>query len=334
MKLRLNVPEWATHIVSDLTDMDRNPHPVDAAKVRSFTVELPDDVYFEYAFLDADGVMRADPERVGRADNPWYGEVSAVCGPNYRPDAYAAPTPLPLGKTRRLRLEAPYLGGTRRVTLYTPRGLEGRALPVVYVQDGVAFYRYAKLHLVLEHLLKDGLARPAHLAFIEPVDRTEEYGFNEAYRAFVLEGVLPEVEGTVPVTDERIALGASLGGLASTLLALDDPERFRTVVTFSGAFLGTPGDRRFYASKASWVLDELRAREGLPLRFYTETGTLEWLTEINREVAAALREKGYEHRYAERHAGHNWTSWKDGFRGALSFALERGEKADEVGEVE
>lgn len=135
--------------------------------------------------------------------------------------------------------------------------------------------------------------------------------------------MLPEVERTVAATGERVALGASLGGLASTLLALDDPARFRTVVAFSGAFLGTPDDRRFYASKRSWVLAELRARERLPLRFYTETGTLEWLTGVNRELAALLRDKGYEHRYVERSAGHNWTNWKNGLGGALSFALER-----------
>lgn len=322
MKLSISVPDWATHIVSDLTDMDRDPHPVDAGKVSSFTLELPDDVYFEYAFLDEAGKMRADPEREARADNPWYGEVSAVRGPDYRRDPYAEPEPLPIGETKRLRLESRHLFQTRRLSVYTPRGFEGEPLPVVYVQDGVALYRYAKLHLVLENLLRDGLVRPAHLAFLEPVNRTAEYGFNASYRRFVLEEALPEVERTVPVTGERILLGASLGGLVSVLLALDVPERFRSGVTFSGAFLGTPDGKDFYNSKDSWVVDELRKRERLPLRFYTEVGTLEWLTGVNRDLAGVLDSKGYEHRYAERSAGHNWTNWKNGFRGALTFVLE------------
>lgn len=327
MKLSLKIPEWATHIASDLTDMDRNPHPVDARKVSSFALTLPDDVYFEYAFIDEAGKLRADPERQARADNPWYGEVSAVSGPDYRRDPYADPEALPVGETRRLRLESRHLSQARRLSVYTPRGFGGEPLPVVYVQDGVAFYRYAKLHLVLEALLRDGLVRPAHLAFLEPVDRTSEYGFNASYRAFVLDEALPEVERTVAVTDERIALGASLGGLVSTLLALDAPERFRSVATFSGAFLGTPDDRAFYTSGASWVLDELKGCARLPLRFYTEVGTLEWLTTVNRELTGVLDDKGYAHRYAERSAGHNWTNWKNGFRGALTFALEMGVSA-------
>ncbi len=322
MKLQLNVPEWATATVSDLTDMDRNPHPVDARKVVSFALELPDDVYFEYAFLDAAGNMRADPEQGARADNPWYKEVSAVYGPEYEPNPYAKPDEMPVGETKRLRLESRHLQQTKRVSIYTPKGFETDPLPVVYVQDGVALYRYAKLHLVLENLLRGALVRPAHLVFLEPTNRTQEYGFNEAYRKFVLEEALPQVEETVSVTDERTALGASLGGLVSVLLALDKPELFRSVVSFSGAFLGAPDDQDFYRSKQSWVLDELKQRDRLPLRFYTEVGTLEWLTEINRKVAHVLDDKDYAHVYAERSAGHNWTNWKNGFRGALTFALE------------
>ena len=331
MKLRLTIPAWATHIVSDMTDMDRNPHPVDARRVTSFALELPDDVYFEYAFLDEQGAMRADPECETRADNPWYKEVSAVAGPDYRPDPYAVPddapagntsTGIPTGITKRLRLESRHLGQTRRVSVYTPQAYAEQALPVVLVQDGVAFYRYARLQRVLETLLRDGLVRPAHLVFIEPVKRSLEYGFNTDYRRFVTDEVIPEVERSVSVTAERAALGASLGGLVSMHMALEQPELFRSVAAFSGAFLGTPEDTNAYSSRDSWVCDELERRETLPLRFYTETGTLEWLTAINRDVARILDARGYEHRYRERRAGHNWTSWKNGFREALTFVLE------------
>ena len=148
-------------------------------------------------------------------------------------------------------------------------------LPVVYVQDGVALYRYARLHLVLEHLLRDGLVGPAHLVFLEPINRTAEYGFNEAYRKFVLEEALPEVEKTVPVTDERIALGASLGGLGQRTFG---SGRARAVPHRRDVFGGVSSARRttrdFYSSKNAWVLDELRRHDRLPLRFYTEVGTL------------------------------------------------------------
>ena len=72
MDLEIQIPEWATHIVSDLTDMDRNPHEVSREKVSSFSLDLPDDVYFEYAFLDAEGTMKADPANEVRGKSIWY----------------------------------------------------------------------------------------------------------------------------------------------------------------------------------------------------------------------------------------------------------------------
>ena len=323
MKLEIQIPDWATHVVSDLTDMDRNPHEVNKEKVSSFSLNLPDDVYFEYAFLDAEGDMKADPENEVRGHNIWYPEVSAVYGPEYEAEPYAdvADEEVEVGETKRERIESDLLGQTRRLSLYTPKGYEDEALPVVYIQDGTAFYRFAKLHLTLEKLIADDLIRPAHLVFIEPKDRAKEYGYNETYRRFVFEEVIPLVEDKLEVTEERVAMGASLGGLASTLLAWDKPDVFGTVVAFSGAYLGTPESRDFFRDENSWFLETLQKEEVKPIRFYNDVGTLEWLTDINKEVAEVMDEKGYEHTFETRNAGHNWVNWKNGFRGALGFAI-------------
>ena len=196
MNVTIHIPDWATHIVSDHTDMERNPHPVDAAKVAKFSFGLPDDAYFEYAFLDAEGEMRADPQNETAADNPWYPNASAVLGPDYRADPYAdVKEELAMGETRRHRLESAHLTQTRRLTLYTPKGHEDEALPCVYVQDGTAYLRIAGLHRVMEALLKDDLILPAHLVFVEPISRTKEYRFNPDYRAFMVDELSPLCRG-------------------------------------------------------------------------------------------------------------------------------------------
>ena len=323
MNVTIHIPDWAAHIVSDHTDMERNPHPVDAAKVAKFSFELPDDAYFEYAFLDAEGKMRADSQNETKADNPWYPNASAVIGPDYRADPYAEVKGLATGEVQRHRLESAHLNQTRRLTFYTPKGHEDEPLPCVYVQDGTAYLRIAKLNEVMEALLRDDLIRPAHLVFIEPISRTKEYRFNPDYRAFMVDELLPFVEERLNTTDERVAMGASLGGLVSATLTLHHPELFGTVVAQSGAFLGTPEDMDFYKSEASWVASELEAREREPVRWYTEVGTLEWLTGVNRRVHEVLEAKGYEHAYAERNAGHNWVNWRNGLSHVLRFALAR-----------
>jgi enterochelin esterase-like enzyme len=318
VNVRIDIPDWAKFIVSDFSDIERSPVAVTRT---SWHFELPDDAYFEYGFLDVAGTVQPDPANPVKAANPWHSGLSAILAPDYTPDVYAAPTAQAEGRVLRPRIESAYLKQTRRMIVYTPKSFENEPLPTVYVQDGVAYYRIAKLAEVLEQLLQEKLVRPAHLVFIEPVDRHLEYRFNKDYRAFMTDELLPLVDKELPTTSERVVMGASLGGLVSATLALEHPELFQTVVAQSGAFLGSPTEMDFYKGKSSRVLETLQQRERLPLRWYTETGTTEWLTDINRRVHEMLLANDYDHVYAERNAGHNWTNWRNGLSAALKFAL-------------
>ena len=322
MQVSLDLPAWAKRLASDLTDMDRSPQPVDPERSSPLAFELPDDVYFEYGFIDAEGRLRADPANPLRAENPWYRELSALTGPAYRPDALAdPPAPAEPPVVDRLRVASEELHQQRRVIVATPAGLEDTALPWLLVQDGVAFYRLARLADVLAALVAAGEARPARVAFVEPVERSREYAFHPGYRNFVERELLGELQRRYPSTGELVAVGASLGGLFSATLALERPDLVSGVVTFSGAFLGRPDDRDFYGSARSWVARTIEERGAGELRWYASCGTLEWLTDVNRRTARALEAHGVEHAYVERHAGHNWTNWRNALAGALRFAL-------------
>jgi enterochelin esterase-like enzyme len=318
MDVTIQTPAWAKFIISDFTDMDRSPQDVQSEAV---SFQFPDDAYFEYGFLDADGKIQPDPANPVKADNPWYPNSSAILAPNYKTAAYANPSTKAEGRVLRPRIDSTHLKQTRRMIVYTPKGYENQTLPVIYVQDGIAYYRLAKLAEVLEHLLSDSLIRPAHLVFIEPIDRLGDYRFNTNYRAFITDELLPLIDKDLQTTSERIAMGASLGGLVSATLALEHPELFQTVVAQSGAFLGSPTELDFYKSKSSWVLETLQKNEPLPIHWYTEVGTMEWLTDINRKIHDVLEQKNYDHVYSERNAGHNWTNWRNGLGNALKFAL-------------
>jgi enterochelin esterase-like enzyme len=318
MNVTIAVPSWAKFIASDFTNMERSPQAVSSD---TWTFELPDDAYFEYGFLDAEGNLQPDPNNPVKADNPWHPNSSAILAPNYKPDVYANPTVKAEGRVLRPRIDSKHLQQTRRIIVYTPKGYENQALPVIYAQDGVAYYRIAKLAEVLEQLLQENLIRPVHLVFIEPIDRHVEYRFNPAYQAFMTDELVPLMDKELQTTSERIAMGASLGGLVSATLALEHPDLFQTVVTQSGAFLGSPTELDFYKGKSSWVLETLQQREPLPLCWYVETGTIEWLADVNRKVRQVLEQKNYDHLYAERNAGHNWTNWRNGLGSALKFAL-------------
>ena len=331
MLLRLTAPDWAEKLVSDLTDMDRDPRRVSPGEVVEH--ERPDDVYFEYGFVGADGAVRPDPANEKRAKSVWYGEVSYVTGPDHRPDELAdPPAELATGASDRLRVASGALGQTRRVTVYTPAQVApDEPTPLAVVQDGVAFQRLGALHVVLEALLRRGEVEPVRLAFVEPVDRMVEYAFHEPYLRFVEEELEAELARRYPLAPRRVWVGASLGALASATLALRrfarEPEAARddAVLALSGAFLGTPERFDAYRSPDSWLVDRLRD-PATPLTgtWHVHVGTLEWLHDVNRDAAAALAGRaGVRCAYTESSAGHNWPNWKDALPGALRTVLGR-----------
>ncbi len=322
MECTLRVPAWAAQLASDHTDMTRAPRPLDPEVEPHLRITLPDDAYFEYAFLDRAGRMRADPANDARGENPWYPEVSVLRGPRYRADPLAEPPePRAAHAIERLRIASERLHQTRRIIVATPAAAAGADLPWVLVQDGVAFYRLARLADVLAALMERGEARAARLVFVEPVERSREYAFHDGYRDFVTEELLPELQGRFGWSGELAALGVSLGGLFSAWLGLQRPDLVRTVVTLSGAFQGHPEAPDFFGGERSWVAEHLEGGDPAPPRWYAEVGTLEWLTDVNRRVRGALEERGLETDYRERNAGHNWTNWRNGLGDALRFAL-------------
>lgn len=324
MDLDVAVPRWARRVVSDLTDMERRPHPVDASRVARFRLRLPDDVYFEYAFLDEAGRMRADPGNPERADTPWYPEASAARGPGYAPHPFASPDPgRAAGTIRRLRI-ADGDGGARRVTLYEPTGASG-PLPLLLVHDGTAYQRIARLPAVLQALIDAGRIRPARAAFVDPSRpelRRAEYGFGEAYQRLLARTLMPRLRDEVEVEGGLLLMGASLGALAAIRAAWDEPDAVGGLALQSGAFLGAPDEPEFWGVRRSWLREALDAdARALPWRIYQEVGRLDWLRDVNREVAERLAERVVAHRYEERSAGHNWTFWRDGTAQALEHLL-------------
>jgi enterochelin esterase-like enzyme len=322
MRHPVRVPRWAVSIISDFTDMHRAPRPVSAAKVPRFTLALPDDVRFEYAFLDGGGRVRADPDHGASGANPWYPEITEVRGPNYVPQPLAEPPPAePAWRERRWRLAAAGFDAPRRVNVLSPPDHPG-PLPVVVLHDGIAYQRLARTADVLAALVAQGRARPAHLVFGEPGDRLVEYAWDERHQRFVSDVLRPEVERELATDGTWIAMGASLGGLAAATLALRDPSAWSVVVAQGGAFLGIPEERRHHGVRRSWLLERLRAGAELAdQRWILDVGTLDWLHDVNQRVADALAARGTPVWYGEWTAGHNWGCWRDGLARVLEAAL-------------
>lgn len=321
MRVVLTPPPWATHLVSDLSDWSRDPVPVAALE----PYDLPQDAYFEYAWVDRDGRRLPDPDNPNPRLNPWWPYACHLTGPAYAPEPHTLLSAQPAqGRTLRLEVASRILGGRRPLLVYSPAGMADTALPHVLFQDGLAYFGWGKAPRMLDLLVEEGLAQPAHLVFVPPRERTREYAFNADYLRFLCEEALPLAESRAPCDGRRTAWGASLGGLLSARLALARPDLFQGVVAQSGAFLFDPGmdfDRPYDGKEA--LLQEVRQRgRDLPaLRWHLDCGTLEWLLASNRRLAAALAELGQDAVLHTRSAGHNWVNWRNGLAAGLRHAL-------------
>jgi enterochelin esterase family protein len=302
-------PQGACFLVGDFTDWDRKPIPID----KPLTLEFPSGAYVEYAFLDEQKKPFPDPDNPHKAQNPWWTYPRAIELPGFR---YTAPhQPSRPVEVHRHRLESKAFGTPRRYYVYNP---PTPAQATLYVHDGVAYYRTAKLAEVAQGLFELGEIRPVRIVFIEPEDRRREYWFSTAYEQHVLKEIIPAVESHYGPTSERGLMGASLGGLVSGWLAFRHPDMFQKVATQSACLTASPTGGDSYADP-EWLTEQYLAAETLPLRFYCETGQLEWLLAPNRRFAAMLADKGYPHAYFERPSGHNWMTWRQGLAPALSF---------------
>jgi enterochelin esterase-like enzyme len=321
MELDVRIPMWATAWISDFTDMERRAQPVDARRVAHYRFRLPDDARFEYAFVDASGRVRADPERGPSGTNPWYPEVSEARGPAYAPHPLAdPPAPHEPYVVARYRIASRAFGTERRFAVASPSAASG-ALPLLVIHDGVAFARLARSADVLAALVAAGRAQPAHLLFLEPVDRGREYAWDDRHHRFVQDEVRPFVAERHPVGAGAWAVGASLGGLAAATLALRDPDAWTGVIALAGAFLGSPEDPRHHGVDHAWLPERLEAGAGGDLRWVLDVGNLDWLLAVNRRVRHALAAQGAATSYRERSAGHNWGAWRDALPEALAVAL-------------
>ena len=319
MRIDLTPPVWATHLQSDLTDWQRAPVPV--ADLTPF--DIPDDAYFEYAYSDAAGDRRADPDNPNPILNPWWKFASNISGPAYRPDPWVVSAGVqPRGRVLRMVIESKILNQTRRILIYSPAGRAEAELPVIMFQDGKGFFGWGRVSQVMDRLLEAGEIAPAHLVFVPPRERTKEYAFNPTYRRFIVEELLPTVEARIRCDSRRTLWGASLGGLFSAQLAFERSDLFQKVVAQSGAFLFSRDMDRHnpFAGKESF-LEEVRRGDPTRLRWHLDCGQLEWLLSSNERLAAALADAGADARLVTRPAGHNWVNWRNGLAPGLRFAL-------------
>jgi enterochelin esterase family protein len=192
-------------------------------------------------------------------------------------------------------------GHDRAVTVYTPAGYDGAPAPFMVIQDGPSYINNFKLNVVLDNMIARKQL-PAMLCIFVPnggSNRSFEYdSLTDLYVRFVLEEVLPAVEGKLPVkltTDPegRAAGGHSSGGIAAFTMGWHRPDQFHRILTNSGSFVNIRGGNQ--------VPGMVTMNPAKPLRVFLSVGSKDnengrW-QKGNEDLARALAAQQYHYRF-------------------------------------
>lgn len=293
------------------------------------TLKFPRKAYVEYIFLKNGKRVndpfnaRKTPNGIGGINNYFYAPHAAM---------YSSP-PTPFLKTARktprgrvtkhiLAQDALVIGNARAVHLYQPPTQEPAALLIAL--DGQDYLRRAKLPTLLDNLLAQNKIPPLAVAMLESSRlekgsaRMSEYACNELTLIFLLKYIVPFAQEHLNLVDWKKhrgmygIMGASIGGLMALFTALRAPEIFGKVISQAGAF-----ELWDYSPSPFTLLTQAKT----PPRVWLDVGQMDWLLEPNRRMYKALKRNGFDVKYREYYAYHNWPAWRDVLPGALTWAF-------------
>ena len=219
-----------------------------------------------------------------------------------------------------------HLKEKRRIWVHVPAGVEPDqpGLHVAVFFDGFGYSHTMPGPTILDNLIASGRIAPVLSVFIDQkrtrVERLRDLCFSSpAFGRFLVREVLPWLQRTYkvhPSPDRTLLAGLSCGGLAALHWAAEHPERFRLVLSQSGAFqMAQPPDE-----EPGSIIRSMMDRPLLPLRIYMDAGRLEGnyvvpggmtLLAANRHLRDVLRLKGYGVTYREFNGSHDFESWRE-----------------------
>jgi enterochelin esterase family protein len=211
-----------------------------------------------------------------------------------------------------------YPGTVRSYWVYVPKQYDGKTPACVFVcQDGLMY----SAPTVFDNLIHKGEMPVTIGIFIQPGDvplkpgeeprkrpdgraaprknRSVEYDtLGDTYARFLVEEILPEVAKKYKLTDNpdgRCIAGSSSGGICAFTVAWERPDQFRKVFTTVGSFTNIRGGNKYP--------EIVRKAEKKPIRIFQQDGANDIVNqfgswpEANKAMAAALDEKGYDHKF-------------------------------------
>lgn len=288
-------------------------------------LSLPEGTRLEYKLHITEGDHRydsEDPLNPFEARNP-FGHNSVCRSHGYSVPPWAQRDPeAQEGLQRSLTIPSAQLGRPVHVTLYLPAAFAmepEHRYPLLILHDGMDYLHYADAATVLDNLIHRGLTPEFVVAFCDPGDRLVEYADDERHARFIVEELVPYLEGHLPLIgdrDNRCLGGASFGAVATLSTVARFPDTFGRLLLQSGSFDGAGSDcldrpddlwRPVNEFVTGYVADPVRVAD----RIFMSCGTFEPLICENRVMREILAAADTKVLMGEALDGHTWGCWRD-----------------------
>jgi len=236
-----------------------------------------------------------------------YGPNSELAMPAYvQPWEIKEYTGVAGGSLESFSLNSPELDKNFSIQVYLPPEYDAQnfSYPVVYVHDGHEYISLGNMDNVIDNLLDSNKIDPVIGVFIRPVNREEEYGFDQRfdYAQFIATTLVPYIDdnySTIRSKEYRLTMGASFGGNISGLIAYNFPEVFGNSGWHSPALWPNDGE------VAAMYIAEAR-----DVKIYFNVGTYENLGVDWEVFTAGLSGFEYTYNWDQYHEGHSWGLWR------------------------
>lgn len=293
-------------------------------------LDLPMKARIEYkleVMRGGKGIWMRDPHNSLQAFDP-FGSNSVCQMPGYAEPPWTQPFPdVRPGRREYFELQSSVFDDSRDVEVYLPAEYkQGKRYPLVICHDGRDYLRYTSIQTVLDNLIGRHEVAPLIMAFTSGVSRNEEYAANPKQARFLVDELLPALEGRYGIETEvanRGLMGASFGAVSSLYTAYNYPGVFGQILLESGSFVFTDIGQHDRGPLWDPIVDfvsELRDDPArLNARLYMSCGVFESLIYYNRSLQPLLQAAGLDVRYEEAQDGHNWINWRDRLRSGLSW---------------
>ncbi len=291
-----------------------------------YTQSFKNDARLEYKIVKDDewGLDSLNPKK---ADGG-FGKNSDLWMASYKPTSWLnSPEPENKGTMETINIESDFISSPRRLQVYLPHNYTTeQSYPLLIVHDGNDYIRFANLAILSDLLISQNKIRPFIIAFIDPIDRFQEYECNEKYLQFTQKELVPYLEKNYSVSknrNERGFAGASMGGLVSFFLAYQMRDSFALAICQSGAFFFDEKERNTRAYTFLNSIDYANLKESKIWLDCGNIGDLEQrLLQYNEILKHKLEESKIPHHYEVINEAHNWTSWRKRLEAALLFIFE------------